>query len=452
MIMKKTSLIISGVAALALALTGCGGGSDTSTTETGGGGSSAASSKTGTGYYVDSAVAGVSYTCGSETGKTDGNGKFTFEQGQDCTFKVAGLTLRKVQADSLVDNAKIVENNVTVARFLQSLDTDGDLSNGIQITDETVAVLTKALQTENIKTVSDATAKLDTVVSHIEQEDSHFNGHVVTEEEAQNHLQATQESVAKYLLAGKTFYVVSSGQNGTIRIFKFIVSSDGTQFQEYDLDTQTQTDDGSITYNGNKVAIGTDGGYIVFTQKDGYIAGQGYQDNGTLEGIKHRLYSSKTDALEYYESLTSGGSTSSQDLNETTDNSSSGMNSSSSSDNSGYSSSSIGGNSSSDNSGNSSSSGSTYYHLKTSDIAGHIIKVGNPSRDKQYNVNGTFTSLESDPNDRDTGTWSITGDGKLKHVWSDGSTEIHYFNAKPANGVTIVNETYGQSGRITEYL
>ncbi len=98
------------------------------------------------------------------------------------------------------------------------------------------------------------------------------------------------------------------------------------------------------------------------------------------------------------------------------------------------------------------SSGSTpaYYHLQTSDIAGHTIKVGDPSKDKQYNADGTFTSLDSKP---DTGTWSITDDGKLRHVWdSNGNVEIYRFADKPATGVMLTNETYDQSGKITDYI
>ena len=109
--MKKTSLVISSVAVIALSLAGCGGGSGSSTTPQ--------TATTGTGYYVDSAVAGVNYTCGSQTGTTDKDGKFTFEKGQDCTFELAGITLKKVPADNLADNTKVVENNVSVARFLQ---------------------------------------------------------------------------------------------------------------------------------------------------------------------------------------------------------------------------------------------------------------------------------------------------------------------------------------------
>jgi len=97
-----------------------------------------------------------------------------------------------------------------------------------------------------------------------------------------------------------------------------------------------------------------------------------------------------------------------------------------------------------------SSSSASHYMLQESDIAGHSILVGDPSKDKAYAADHTYTSLETDENQRDTGTWSIE-DGKLKHVWSNGSVEIHSFAQKPAVGVTLTNETYGASAQITGY-
>ncbi len=291
--MKKTSLVISSVSAIALSLTGCSGSGSNNSTKTG----------TGTGSYVDSAVKGAKYICGSQTGTTDKDGNFTFEKGKGCTFELAGITLRKVPADNLVDNAKIVENNLTVARFLQSLDNDGNATNGIQITAETLTVLSQAFQEDNITTVPNDTTKLDTVVNHIEAKDDYFHGHIVTEEEAQNHLHSTQKSVTKNLLAGKTFYVVGS-EDAVIKIFKFVVSADGTKFKQYNLNSQSPTDSDAITYNGHQVKIGPDSGYTILTQRDGYILAKDYRDNGTLDnGIPHRLYSSQNDAQKYFNAL-----------------------------------------------------------------------------------------------------------------------------------------------------
>ena len=297
-VMKKTSLVISSVAAIALSLSGCGGGGDSSTTPP--------SATTGTGYYVDSAVAGVNYTCGSQTGTTDKDGKFTFEKGQDCTFGLAGITLKKVPADNLADNAKVVENNVTVARFLQSIDKDGDPSNGIQITEKTLTVLTKALQAENIKTVPDDTTKLDTVVSHIEKEDDSFQGHVVTEEEARNHLQSTQESTLKELLGGRTFYAVGYGSDGYHAAGSVEFDKELTTMHYkgiwYD-STDDETD--SIKIEGNKLIWLSDNSYtVVGANRGDYIEVTDYHTDGSLDGtVPTRLYFDKTKAETYFNSL-----------------------------------------------------------------------------------------------------------------------------------------------------
>jgi hypothetical protein len=93
--MKKTSLMVSGVAIALLGLSGCGGGSGSSATQQ--------TTTTGTGYYVDSAVIGVDYVCGDQKGKTGAGGEFTFEKGQNCSFTLAGIPLKTVPADNLVD-------------------------------------------------------------------------------------------------------------------------------------------------------------------------------------------------------------------------------------------------------------------------------------------------------------------------------------------------------------
>lgn len=108
--MKRRTLLAL-TAASALLFTACGG----NTTDQNG--NTAGNATTGVGYYVDAAVEGVHYTCGTQTGVTGAQGKFIFEKGKPCRFEVAGIPLREVSADELVDQKKIVENNATVARF-----------------------------------------------------------------------------------------------------------------------------------------------------------------------------------------------------------------------------------------------------------------------------------------------------------------------------------------------
>ena len=197
---KINFLALSTIAALALL--GCGGSSSTPS-----------STNTGTGYYKDAAVAGVDYVCGTQTGKTDKEGKFTFEEDKECKFSVAGIPLRTTSADKLIDGGTIFEDNPKVAQFLQSIDADGDLSNGIEIDDKVLEALTSALANidDDTTVLSDDTV-LTTVVAEVGSQVEAVPGTVRTDSEVQEHLAQTQTEITKELLAGKTFYVV--GDNG----------------------------------------------------------------------------------------------------------------------------------------------------------------------------------------------------------------------------------------------
>ena len=114
-----------------LSLVGCGGGGSDDPQE----------ATTGTAYYVDSAVSGVNYKCGSQEGITGADGSFTFEVGSSCTFYLGDMELRGVDAGLLVNGESVYETDVEIARILQSLDSDGNPDNGITIEAATVQAL-----------------------------------------------------------------------------------------------------------------------------------------------------------------------------------------------------------------------------------------------------------------------------------------------------------------------
>ncbi|RLA66611.1 MAG: hypothetical protein DRQ78_04050 [Epsilonproteobacteria bacterium] len=149
------------------------------------------SANTTTGTYVDSAVSGVSYICGTEQGSTGENGGFTFEIGESCTFSLNGITLRNVEASALSEGITIFEDNLLVAQILQTLDNDGNASNGISIDADIVALLGGTLPSTQ--------AELDTLVALLLQADANgsilYDGHSVTEQEAQAHLEETRQSL-----------------------------------------------------------------------------------------------------------------------------------------------------------------------------------------------------------------------------------------------------------------
>jgi len=131
-------VLSSGLALSAvLSLVGCGGGGSSSP--------AAAAVETGTAYYLDSAVSGINYKCGSHEGITDQDGKFTFEKGQSCTFYLGDIKLREMDKALLGDGKKIVEEDTKVAVLLQSLDADGNPDNGITIKKEVVEAMADAL-------------------------------------------------------------------------------------------------------------------------------------------------------------------------------------------------------------------------------------------------------------------------------------------------------------------
>jgi hypothetical protein len=103
------------------------------------------------GKLLDSALAGVSYTSTSKSGTTDANGSFEFADGETTTFKIGNILLGSIESSS-IDNDRNVfipeilgksrgESNDTsvikTLQFVQSLDSDGNLSNGIDINSST---------------------------------------------------------------------------------------------------------------------------------------------------------------------------------------------------------------------------------------------------------------------------------------------------------------------------
>lgn len=97
-----------------------------------------------TAFYLDSAVEGVDYLSSSGVrGQTRADGGFDFVAGDSVKFTLGNLVLREqtgVQAGQ-----KIIENQDAIITLLQSIDEDGDLSNGIQITPEVKAIVSEWL-------------------------------------------------------------------------------------------------------------------------------------------------------------------------------------------------------------------------------------------------------------------------------------------------------------------
>lgn len=132
--MKTKSLLILVSSAMSILLVGCS--------------SNNSSSNNLTGYLVDSAVSGVSYTTATISGTTDSSGAFNYASGETVTFSVGSITIGsiasiptdgKVMPQDIAGIARTQQNTAVtnIAQLLQSLDDDANPANGISITEAT---------------------------------------------------------------------------------------------------------------------------------------------------------------------------------------------------------------------------------------------------------------------------------------------------------------------------
>ena len=97
------------------------------------------------GVFVDSAVAGVTYTTSSGlSGTTNSSGQFSYVVGDTASFSIGDVSLGSVTASSVLTPVEVMgasgtadQQVINLARLLQTLDSDGDPSNGIEITTST---------------------------------------------------------------------------------------------------------------------------------------------------------------------------------------------------------------------------------------------------------------------------------------------------------------------------
>jgi hypothetical protein len=115
-----------------------------------------------TGHFTDSPVQGLQYRTASQSGETDATGGFKYLPGETVTFFVGDIPLGEVVGASMITpfdiagisppevinssepNPLAIDHAVNLAVFLQTLDADGDPSNGIVIPTE-IRTLTSGL-------------------------------------------------------------------------------------------------------------------------------------------------------------------------------------------------------------------------------------------------------------------------------------------------------------------
>ena len=143
----------------------------------------------GNAFYVDSPVEGVRAECRSTVTTTNRDGEFTYEVGQGCLFWIGDILLRDEGGVTLGE--KVLEDTIEVAQFLQSLDNDNIVNNGITITPETTAILIE----NNITKVPQTQEELLDIITLLKESNINFGGEFVDKEDAQNHIDQTKREI-----------------------------------------------------------------------------------------------------------------------------------------------------------------------------------------------------------------------------------------------------------------
>ncbi len=91
-----------------------------------------------TGVFVDSPVEGLFYRCSisNNTGLTNVDGEYTCGANEEVYYYIGDLFLGKTSMNALTSPYDITDTQtatINIARLLQSIDADGDLSNGIKL-------------------------------------------------------------------------------------------------------------------------------------------------------------------------------------------------------------------------------------------------------------------------------------------------------------------------------
>jgi len=211
---------------------------------------------TKSGQFIDSPVSGIEYSTPTQSGLTSIDGNFTYREGETVTFKIGGINLGSTKANEMLTPQEVV--GVTVVEnskaedmlvLLQSLDSDHDSSNGIEINEAT----RNSSNSMNVNFIED-TIDINSIINQFGIDDSVK----VSNTNAMAHFQETLK--AKYPTQGLNFTddIIKNKS-----FYKIFVKEDRTTIIYV-----------KLTFNDNDVTF-------TFGTKDNFINGTTGSDTGT---------------------------------------------------------------------------------------------------------------------------------------------------------------------------
>jgi hypothetical protein len=184
--------------------------------------------ETYTGVFLDSAVSGLNYITASQSGTTNDKGEFNFQTDELITFSIGGIQLPTVTANlyltplELFDTTSISDPKViNLLRLLQSLDTDGDATNGIEISD---AVHQLAAE----MTLDFSASDFEQLTAELISDNGAVNQSLISSQMAIDHFQITLAALAGNTISSCEKTHENIGHSGFFETFSHNVSGKAT--------------------------------------------------------------------------------------------------------------------------------------------------------------------------------------------------------------------------------
>ncbi|WP_421865823.1 hypothetical protein [Marinobacter adhaerens] len=219
---KFKKLTLATAISSAFILTGCGGSSGGSSDAVDNNDTGDTSTTAETGVFVDAAVAGVNYTTSPSgtSGQTNALGEYNYEAGDTVVFSIGGIDLPAVEATGRITPADMGsgatdwssdQTVVNILRLLQTLDSDGDASNGINITEDVHTAL-QDIDLDPSVSETDFETQANTAINATGKT-------LIATEDAVNHFQSSQSGD----LVGSWVFEET---NGNVNVLTFLNDSE----------------------------------------------------------------------------------------------------------------------------------------------------------------------------------------------------------------------------------
>ena len=181
-----------------------------------------------TGIFLDSAVTGLNYKTASQNGQTNGLGEFTFQEDEMITFSIGGIELPSTPGALYLTPLELYQTNdinkievVNLLRLLQSLDLDGDASNGIEITESTHQLAANL-------NIDFSASNFDQQVTELVSQSGAANQELISATMAIEHFQLTLSQISNNNLTTCTTTHEKVGHSGFFNTFAHNVSGKAT--------------------------------------------------------------------------------------------------------------------------------------------------------------------------------------------------------------------------------